>query len=92
MSARQLLPKLPLKGYTPREIRVQSINVAAVFYMHGIEPLRMMRHDRTGAPLFCFAGNATNQDLLNRYNAGRDHAAEMIETVESETANGNADQ
>jgi hypothetical protein len=38
----------------------------------------------------CFAGNATNQDLLNRYCAGRDAAAEMIETLERETTNARA--
>jgi hypothetical protein len=73
-----------------REIRVASINVAGVLLMHGVTPIRIMRHDKTGAPLLCFVGNATNQDILNRYNAGRDAASEIIENVERETSNGTA--
>ena len=68
-----------------REIRVASINVAGVLLMHGVAPLRTMPHDRTGAPLLCFAGTAANQDILNRYNAGRDAASEIFENVERET-------
>ncbi len=65
---------------SPREIRVASINVAAVLLMNGVEPLGTMRHHLTGAPMFRFPGNAVSQDVLNRFNAGRDRAAEMLES------------
>jgi hypothetical protein len=67
-----------------REIRVTSINVAGVLLMHGCVPLRTMRHERTGVAVVCFAGNATNQDVLNLYNAARDQASEIIEAAERE--------
>lgn len=42
------------------------------------------------APVDVLRQNAINQDLLNRYSAGRDAAAEMIETLERETTNARA--
>jgi hypothetical protein len=64
---------------TMREIRVASINVAGVLLMSGVEPLGTMRHDRTGAPMLRFPGTAISQEILNRYNAGRDRASEILE-------------
>jgi len=72
-----------------REIRVGSINVAGVLLMNGVEPLGTFRHERTGAPMLRFPGTATSQAILNRYNAGRDRASEMLE---GEITNGNDDQ
>jgi hypothetical protein len=67
----------------PRDIRVASINVAGVLLMHGVEPLGTFRHERTGAPMLRFPGTDASQAVLNRYNACRDRAAEILEAEAS---------
>jgi hypothetical protein len=64
---------------TMREIRVTSINVAGVLLMNGIESIGTLRHERSGAVMLRFPGTAASQEILNRYNAGRDRAAEILE-------------